>query len=115
MRPWAFGIARHVHQMNRRAALRRRRHESRFPRLDWQNPYEIERIASADAVERFLLELPQERRECLVLHHALGLSFKEIGGIIGVRASTAKVRAFRALKQLKTIVAERESEESPHA
>jgi DNA-directed RNA polymerase specialized sigma24 family protein len=42
----------------------------------------------------------------LILHHLLGLSFEEVGRIIGVAAGTAKVRAHRALKKIRQQLAE---------
>jgi len=37
----------------------------------------------------------------LMLHHLLGMSFQEVGQILGIAAGTAKVRSHRALKALR--------------
>jgi len=36
-----------------------------------------------------------------MLHHLLGMSFLEVGQILGIAAGTAKVRAHRALKVVR--------------
>jgi DNA-directed RNA polymerase specialized sigma24 family protein len=43
-----------------------------------------------------------------MLHHLLGLSFQEVGQILGVAAGTAKVRSHRALKTLRERLAQKE-------
>jgi RNA polymerase sigma-70 factor (ECF subfamily) len=49
-----------------------------------------------------LAELPRAAQEVLMLHHLLGMSFLEVGQILGIAAGTAKVRAHRALKVIRT-------------
>ena len=39
-----------------------------------------------------------------MLHHLLGMSFQEVGKILGIAPGTAKVRAHRALKTLREMV-----------
>ncbi len=100
-RPWALAIARHVFRMECRARRRRWRHERRFPQIDWRPPAEIEGVARRDEIDEALASLSPERQEVVLLHHALGLSFDEIGAILGERAGTVKVRAHRGLKQIR--------------
>lgn len=103
-RPWAYAIARHVFRMEARSWDRRQWHESRFPAVDWRPPAEIEKVARRDEIENALWRLPVERREAIVLHHAVGLSFAEIGAILGKRAGTVKVAVHRALQGLRKIL-----------
>lgn len=100
-RPWAYAIARNVYFMDRRSSMRRQRHEYRFPESDWYMPKENNGLAHREDLDKVLAGLPLEYREALVLHHAFGFSFKEIGAMTGTRAGTAKARSFRALKQLR--------------
>jgi RNA polymerase sigma-70 factor (ECF subfamily) len=51
-----------------------------------------------------MTRLPKASQEVLTLHHLLGLSFQEVGDILGLAPGTAKVRAHRALKALKKMV-----------
>jgi RNA polymerase sigma factor (sigma-70 family) len=54
-----------------------------------------------------LATLPRPAQEVLTLHHLLGLSFEEVGQILGIAAGTAKVRSHRALKALRAQVADK--------
>jgi len=52
---------------------------------------------------RALRELPEEKRELLVLTRFQGLSHEQIGRILGCEAGTVKGRVFRAMKELSSI------------
>jgi RNA polymerase sigma factor (sigma-70 family) len=52
---------------------------------------------------RAMRELPEDRRELLVLTRFQGLSHEQIGRILGCEASTVKGRVFRAMKELGSI------------
>jgi RNA polymerase sigma-70 factor (ECF subfamily) len=104
--PWSFAIARNVYRMDRRAAGRRRRHE--VPAAE--DAPEIPVPAAADGlagrleVQKALAGLPADGRESLLLHHVWGLSFGEIGGLLGIRGGTAKLRAHRAMTALRSLL-----------
>lgn len=104
---WAFGIARYVFLMARRSRLRRLRHEVETDDhlLDipcagtvWQS------FAEQDTLRRAIARLAESRREPLLLHHVWGFSFREIGGILGIREGTAKVRSHRGLADLRQML-----------
>ena len=103
VKPWVYAIARHVFLMNRRAAYRRGRHEAIADETLPDVPVapEVESLGDRDAVERALANLPAARREPLVLHHMLGMSFKEVGTVLGISEGAAKVRAHRALTEIR--------------
>jgi DNA-directed RNA polymerase specialized sigma24 family protein len=50
------------------------------------------------------VRLPSDGREALLLHHVWGFSFVEIGGLLGIRGGTAKLRAHRALTALRSLL-----------
>lgn len=108
VRPWAYAIARNVFLMHARAASRRGRHEAvaddELP--DVPVPAEMESFADRDAVRRAVAQLPPERREPLLLHHVLGLSFREVGAVLGITEGAAKVKAHRAMVTLREILGE---------
>ncbi len=52
---------------------------------------------------RALRELPEDKRELLVLTRFEGLSHEQIGRILGCEAGTVKGRVFRAMKELGSI------------
>jgi len=103
VKPWVYAIARNVFLMNRRAAFRRGRHETIADEALPDIPVapEIESFGDRDSVRKALAGLPETRREPLVLHHVLGLSFKEVGAVLGISEGAAKVRAHRALTELR--------------
>jgi RNA polymerase sigma factor (sigma-70 family) len=54
-------------------------------------------------LHRALRELPEEKRELLVLTRFQGLSYEQIGRILGCEPGTVKGRVFRAMKELGSI------------
>ncbi len=103
VKPWVYAIARNVFLMQRRSATRRGRHEAvaddALPEIPV--PPEIEALADRDTVRAALAQLADGRREPLVLHHLLGMSFKEVAAVLGISEGAAKVRAHRALAELR--------------
>jgi len=106
VRPWIYAIARNVFLMSRRAAGRRARRESpaddELPEIPV--PAEVESLADREAVRRALEQVPEERREAVLLHHIWGLSFREIGAVIGTSEAAAKLRAHRGMLQLRELL-----------
>jgi RNA polymerase sigma factor (sigma-70 family) len=66
-------------------------------------PYENDELA--ELLAHALELLPIEYREAFVLHEYDGLSYAEIGELVGVSADVVKVRAFRARQKLRSILA----------
>jgi len=56
-----------------------------------------------DLVERGLARLSSDKREVLVLSRYDGLTYKEIGAVLGCSEGAARVRAHRALEELRDI------------
>jgi RNA polymerase sigma-70 factor (ECF subfamily) len=104
--PWAFGIARHVYLMYLRSKTRRMARESQ-PELELPEipvPPEVEGLADREIVRSALAKIPSLQREALLMHHVWGLSFKEIGAILGIRSGTAKLRSHRGLIGIREVV-----------
>jgi len=103
LKPWAYTIARHVFLMSARSDRRRGRHETLadedLPELPI--PAEVETLADRDRVRRAVAGLPVEGREAVLLHHVMGLSFREIGAVVGISEGAARVRAHRAMIALR--------------
>jgi len=55
----------------------------------------------ADQIQRALDTLPESQRIAVHLHHFEGLTFAEIGRILGASEGAAKLRAFRAYAELR--------------
>ena len=101
VRPWVYAITRHVALMHLRSTRRRKESLPAEELPEVPVPPEVERLADRATVHRLLAELPRSGQEVLILHHLLGLSFEEVGQILGVATGTAKVRAHRAIKALR--------------
>jgi RNA polymerase sigma-70 factor (ECF subfamily) len=67
---------------------------------------EMDQLADRATIRRLLATLPKAAQEVVILHHLLGLSFEEVGQIMGIAAGTAKVRSHRALKKIRERLAE---------
>lgn len=104
---WLAGIA------IRRALDWKRRLLGRFKRtssIDDQ-PLPDESAPQPDPEEgrrlrRALDRLPQRQRTALLLHEWMGYAFAEIGEILGITESTARVHAFRARDALRVLMEE---------
>jgi len=61
-------------------------------------------LATRDAIDRALAELPDELRTALVLRDVEGLDYKEIAGVTGAPLGTVESRIFRARRRLRTLL-----------
>ena len=106
VRPWVYGIARHVYLMDRRSRGRKAKHETLaredLPELPVASL--AEDLPVTDELMRALAQLPEDRRESVMLHHLQGFSFKEIGGMLGISSRAAKLRSFRGIQKLRDIL-----------
>ena len=65
---------------------------------------EVEALGDRDLVHKALERVSKDHREALVLHHLSGLSFKEVGRVLGISEGAAKVRAHRAMATLRDVL-----------
>lgn len=104
--PWAFAIARHVYLMDVRKQSRLREKElvpdDHVP--DVPVPPEAEHLAERLTLQRALAQLSPDQVEAVTLHHVWGFTFQEIGAVLGILPVTAKLRAFRGMTRLRTIL-----------
>lgn len=107
VRPWVIGITRHVWLMHQRHRARRLSREviGLDIDIDVAVPPEMERLGEKEALARALRLVRRDQRECLVLHHVYGLSFREIAGISGISEGAARTRASRGMAELRTALA----------
>jgi RNA polymerase sigma-70 factor (ECF subfamily) len=112
VRPWIYAITRHVALMHLRSGRRRKEMLADDQLPEVPVPPEMEKLADRATLHQWLAELPRHSQEVLMLHHLLGMSFQEVGLILGVAPGTAKVRSHRALKALREKLAAREGDDS---
>ncbi len=62
----------------------------------------LERSELAEALERAITELPEDRRIVVVLRDVEGLSYEEIAGVLGIEIGTVRSRLHRARMDLKS-------------
>lgn len=111
-RTWMYHLARNVHIDRFKAE----RGEVAFAEAgDPVDPVEtvvdtLLRTSEAALLRRALLRLPRDKREVLVLSRFSGLSYAEVGDIVGCEVGAVKVRVFRALQQLRRILGELQNE-----
>ncbi|MCH9660027.1 MAG: sigma-70 family RNA polymerase sigma factor, partial [Bacteroidetes bacterium] len=63
----------------------------------------IEKEENIALLHKALQKLSVEKREIIVLSKLKELKYKEVGAIIGCTEDTARMKAHRALKELKTV------------
>jgi RNA polymerase sigma-70 factor (ECF subfamily) len=102
VRPWAFGFARNMFLMNRRA---RRRwtavHDTPETMPEFPVLPEVERLGSIEEIRRCVSGLSTDQAEALLLHHQWGFTFDEIAGMLGITAAAARARASRGIADLR--------------
>ena len=108
---WLFRIARnatldHFRAFNRRERLRRTVEHQPVPEEDPAGMAE-ERI-QYEALLAHVAQLPERQRDAISLRHS-GLSFDEVGKLMGCSEDAAKMLYHRALKSLKDAVQRQEA------
>jgi RNA polymerase sigma-70 factor (ECF subfamily) len=97
---WLFQIARNaVYDRQRQLECEQLPEE-----LPWSSPDADERLVDrerADLLRRVVRSLEPEQQHLLALRYGAGLSFAEIGAIVGASEGTLRVRLHRLLHQLR--------------
>lgn len=110
-RTWIYQIARNArrdrYEERREVAIDEAPEPVTFPRDLVAEDQEVALLRKA------LLQLSAEKREVLLLSRYQELKYEEIGKILGCQANTVKVRVFRALEELRGIVAEMQGRRFP--
>jgi RNA polymerase sigma factor (sigma-70 family) len=100
--PWLYRVVRNLAISAARSEQRRRRHESQAVKrqANWFEP-QFDTALDAAQVTEELKRLPPEEREVIMLHIWSGLSFVEIGEVLGCASSSAYRWYVAGLEQLK--------------
>ena len=101
---WMYRIARNVFtDHTKRHRLETPAEEGQMEMIESERPTPLESAVKQQdlaLLRRALREMPDEKRELIVLSRYQGLSCDEIGRILGCEAGTAKVRIFRAIREM---------------
>jgi RNA polymerase sigma-70 factor, ECF subfamily len=101
--PWLFAIARNL----ARGELRRRGVVQRAQQRLWQEAQTEPEAWSSDRMEirtrvrAALARLPEEQRAAIILKEFQGLSYEEIGRVLGCNEAAARARTYRARNTLR--------------
>ncbi len=116
VRPWVFTVAANVRldELRRRYRLGARASAEEVDAvLERQSvgdgpgaPHPAELAERAERVRAALARLPEPTRVVIELNRNEGLSFSEIGRILGISTGAAKLRAFRGYDTLRTLLAD---------
>jgi RNA polymerase sigma factor (sigma-70 family) len=72
----------------------------------------LEQDQQAALVRRALARLPEDKREVLVLSRFHGLNYEQVGALLGCEVGAVKVRVYRAVRALRTILLDLSGESS---
>ena len=97
---WLLAIARNLSRDHHRARGRWRRVAEQLDSAG-QPPQTVEEIAEVRRALSAIAELGARDRELIGLRVAAGLSYREIGALLGQSEDVAKVATFRALARLR--------------
>jgi RNA polymerase sigma factor (sigma-70 family) len=60
------------------------------------------------ALEQAFAQLPEAHREAVILHKVEGLDFEQVGQVLGVSSTAARIRAHRGYERLRLLLARAE-------
>jgi RNA polymerase sigma-70 factor (ECF subfamily) len=108
--PWAMAIARNVRLMDRRTRSRRPWATGDVTELPLPVRGEAAVYAERLEVREALAQVGASRRQAVIEHHVLGLSFKEIAAKAGIAETAAKLRSSRGMAQLRALLRGRKAD-----
>ena len=107
LRPWLIRIAHNLASNYYRD--RARKPTAALDAVEPSHPHGTERVVEGREELREVIarldELPDDRREALIMRFALGMSNREIARALGRTDGATKVLIHRAIKQLKELIA----------
>lgn len=106
-RTWLFAIALNTVRSAARRRAREERHLGAAGRTPDANPGPDRTVGDAEEVERvaqLLGRLPSRQRAAVALRVYEGMSFREIGQVLGCREGAARVNYHHGIKRLREMV-----------
>lgn len=111
-KPWIYQVARNARTDHFRRPVEVQFQDDMAEPIDPKD--EVSDRAQNDLLRRALLQLPEEKREVLLLSRFQGMKYSEIAELLGCEVTTIKTRVFRAIQELRQIIADWETRPRPH-
>jgi RNA polymerase sigma-70 factor (ECF subfamily) len=113
---WMYRIARNaLADQAKKHRLETPAEEGQFEVIDGGGPSPYDTLAKQQdlaLLHRALRELPEDKRELIVLSRFQCLTYEQIGRIVGCETGTVKVRVFRAMKEMGRIFMDLQKEKA---
>jgi RNA polymerase sigma factor (sigma-70 family) len=113
---WMYRIARNVLTDNaKKHRLETAADDGELEAIESGRPTQFDSCAKQQdlaLLHRAMRQLPDDKRELLILSRFQGLSYEQIGRIVGCETGTVKVRVFRAMKAMGQIFTDLRNEGS---
>lgn len=111
---WMFRTARNVNYDHHRKHKKENNQSDlasvEYKLKDVQNfDFQMDKKDDESLLNRAMLKLPPEKREVLILSKFKEMKYSEVGEILGCSEGAAKVKAHRALNDLRTIFLQMET------
>ena len=104
---WMYRIARNVlADHSKKHRLETPPEEGELEAFESSRPSAFDNMAKQQDLTllyRAMRQLPEEKRELLVMSRFQGLTYEQIGRIVGCETGTVKVRVFRVMKEMGQI------------
>ncbi|HWL84736.1 MAG TPA: RNA polymerase sigma factor [Polyangiaceae bacterium] len=120
LRPWLFTIAANVRQDELRRRYRSKEDYDEKALLEADEARSLESVPRdvdddrASRVRAALERLPEGQRTIVHLHRYEGLTFPQIGEMLGITSLAVRARAFRAYEQLRKELGDLVQQRSDH-
>jgi RNA polymerase sigma-70 factor (ECF subfamily) len=114
-RAWMYQLARHAYLDRRRPATQEVPLDALVEGTPSRAPAAsetLQRDQQTALVRRALARLPEDKREVLVLSRYQGLSYEQVGTLLGIEVGAVKVRVYRAVRALRAILLDLSGESS---
>jgi len=113
---WMYRIARNaLADQAKKHRLETTAEDHEFEIVDSGKPTAFDAVAKQQELAllyKALRQLPEDKRELIVLSRFQGLTYDQIGQIVGCETGTVKVRVFRAMKEMGKIYSDLSNEKS---
>jgi RNA polymerase sigma-70 factor (ECF subfamily) len=104
---WMYRIARNAFaDQVKKHRLEAQGGDHEFESVESDRPSAFDNVSKQQELAllyRAMRELPEDKRELIVLSRFQGLTYEQIGQIVGCETGTVKVRVFRAMKEVGRI------------